>query len=210
MPKQVEKVQQEPAQPAIQSKPPKAEKRVVENTNGTTKITRQTASGTTIRYSVSSSADPSLANLSKPNPQPHPQTKQVISDQGNIHTLLKTNEFEHLREFKTDKKQPTGALIYFFLESQFRPVSSNYRGNNSRGGGRGRARGNFSNHVANKVKVPESDFDFQESNAKFSKEQPETGADSDDEGQKFYQKSCFFDDISCEAKERAENDGIDR
>ena len=86
MTNQVEKLQQEPA---IQSKPTKAEKQVAENTNGTTKITRQTASGTTIRYSVSSSADPSLTNLSKPNPQPHPQTKHVISDQGNIHILLK-------------------------------------------------------------------------------------------------------------------------
>lgn len=68
-----------------------------------------------------------------------------------------------------------------------------------------------------KIPIPDTDFDFESSNAKFDKselrEQGDADAgddDSDDPSKEnsFYEKtSSFFDNISCEAKDRAESGG---
>ncbi|KAL2214200.1 hypothetical protein CC79DRAFT_115731 [Sarocladium strictum] len=103
--------------------------------------------------------------------------------------------------------------------------------NAERGGaaGRGRGRGNRSGPTGTaKVEVPESDFDFMQSNAKFNKQDivkeaiagtppaempaeatPEVEEPATASGvQTAYNKtSSFFDNISSEARERAENNG---
>jgi protein LSM14 len=93
---------------------------------------------------------------------------------------------------------------------------------------RGRGRGG---HRAAKVEVPDADFDFAESNAKFNKEEvvkevasplhelaqdggeatpePESQATGTPDAPPAYNKSkSFFDNISSEAKDRAENNGM--
>lgn len=101
------------------------------------------------------------------------------------------------------------------------------RVNAVRGGGppnRGRGRGGKG--PGHKVEVPDSDFDFMQSNAKFNKEDvvkeaiaggsplPETSNDADPEDLEpesnpaAYNKTrSFFDNISSEAKDRADNGG---
>lgn len=102
------------------------------------------------------------------------------------------------------------------------------RVNAVRGGptGRGRGRGGpgGERRPGTKVEVPDSDFDFAQSNAKFSKESvvkeaaggsptvetPEASATEDPEatGPPAYNKtSSFFDNISSESKERQSNNG---
>ena len=56
-----------------------------------------------------------------------------------------------------------------------------------------------------KVVVPDSEFDFASANAKFDK----PSIQEESAGSVFYQKSSFFDDISCEVKDR-NSDNIDR
>ncbi|KAJ3184446.1 hypothetical protein HDU85_001751 [Gaertneriomyces sp. JEL0708] len=98
-------------------------------------------------------------------------------------------------------------------------------GHHRRGGpGRGGSRRPFvpRQQRHNRIPVPDSDFDFESANAKFNKTElvgeatkavtPETHEDVADHDEEdpdsgFYQKSSFFDNISCEAKERAEGDG---
>jgi hypothetical protein len=65
-----------------------------------------------------------------------------------------------------------------------------------------------------KIPIPDTDFDFEGSNAKFNRSEMSGGPndadyDSDDPAREnFYEKSSsFFDNISCEAKDRAENTG---
>ncbi|KAJ1560818.1 hypothetical protein HK096_007093, partial [Nowakowskiella sp. JEL0078] len=101
----------------------------------------------------------------------------------------------------------------------------NIRGGN--GGGRGGRRGNYSTPSTGfkpRIPVPESDFDFESMNAKFNKaelgkdndevDEPDnhalsSGGESDDNG--FYNKSIsFFDNISCEIKDRSEGERVDR
>lgn len=97
-----------------------------------------------------------------------------------------------------------------------------HAGRGGAAGGRGRGRGG---RPAGKVEVPDSDFDFAQSNAKFSKEDlvkeaiagpvSETAeAAAEDESQAspsvdpVYNKSkSFFDNISSEAKDRSSNNG---
>lgn len=91
--------------------------------------------------------------------------------------------------------------------------------------GRGRGRGGRPGGAA-KVEVPDSDFDFAQSNAKFNKDDiakeaiaggdtiESTGKpahkepDAETTGSNLYNKSrSFFDNISSESKDRAENNG---
>jgi protein LSM14 len=99
--------------------------------------------------------------------------------------------------------------------------------NPSRGGAPGRGRGRGGRPPAAKVDVPDSDFDFATSNAKFNKGDvvkeaiagspltetapagpseveapPPTGS-----GTAYNKSTSFFDNISSEARERAENGG---
>lgn len=111
-------------------------------------------------------------------------------------------------------------------------IKSNNRGNrNSRVNVRYSAHGNANptannnNNTANRVQIPNSDFDFETSNAKFNKDsilkevthphEEEQAVDysaiQDEEeviippADDFYNKTrSFFDNISCEAKERSE------
>jgi len=102
------------------------------------------------------------------------------------------------------------------------PTQHPHHGHHHHHSGRGRGRGGRGNSAP----VPKDDFDFEASNAKFSKDQlmkefekmklKEDDKPSEEaeviipEGNtgKFYDKtSSFFDDISCEAKERAESGG---
>lgn len=98
-----------------------------------------------------------------------------------------------------------------------------------RGRGRGGRGGYNGGHRGNRIPVPDSDFDFESANAKFNKTElaqaagPGEGSSTDDlpapegnstpndevddEQGNFYQKSSFFDNISCEARDRAEGDG---
>lgn len=94
-------------------------------------------------------------------------------------------------------------------------------------GGRGRGRGGRPGH---KIEVPDSDFDFASSNAKFNKEdvvkeaiagsplgdaaddtEPEAAvpgtSDSAADAQAYDKKRSFFDNISSEAKDRAGSGG---
>ncbi|KAI1820918.1 Scd6-like Sm domain-containing protein [Xylaria intraflava] len=97
------------------------------------------------------------------------------------------------------------------------------RVNATRGGpGRGRGRGGRGG-AQSKVEVPDSDFDFQTANAKFNKQElakaatsgPPVGdapnghaSETPDPQDGAYNKSkSFFDNISSEARERAENGG---
>ena len=97
-----------------------------------------------------------------------------------------------------------------------------------RGGGRGgRGRGSFGNGPrGNRIVIPDQDYDFESANAKFKKTDvaQEAGKDeksfsanegeqaSSEDGEElespttFYNKSSFFDDISCESKDRADGD----
>jgi len=103
------------------------------------------------------------------------------------------------------------------------------RQNNYRRGMNQRGRRNWNN--SKHISLPDSDFDFESANAKFKelsnkeadknekKEQTEDGAAQDGENQEengteektqenFYNKSSsFFDNISCESKDRAEEQG---
>jgi len=103
------------------------------------------------------------------------------------------------------------------------------RQNNYRRGSNQRGRRNWNN--SKQITIPDSDFDFETSNAKFKelsnkeadknekKEQTEEGNVQDGETQEesgaeekpqenFYNKSSsFFDNISCESKDRAEEQG---
>ncbi|KNC96681.1 uncharacterized protein SPPG_07894 [Spizellomyces punctatus DAOM BR117] len=107
------------------------------------------------------------------------------------------------------------------------------QGGHRRGGGRGNNRRGYPANPRNvRIPVPDSDFDFESANAKFNKTElaqeaaTKTGGDAspieaipppepsvshaeeeDEEGAGFYQKSSFFDNISCESKDRAEGDG---
>ncbi|KAJ3305262.1 hypothetical protein HDV03_001860 [Kappamyces sp. JEL0829] len=55
-----------------------------------------------------------------------------------------------------------------------------------------------------KMVIPTEEFDFEQSNAKFDRDEDE--AREDEPKQVFYNKSSFFDDISSEAKDRAANE----
>ena len=97
--------------------------------------------------------------------------------------------------------------------------------NAARGTSRTRTRGG--RHPPGKVEVPDADFDFASSNAKFNKEEvlkevkasPGTDATGGADGQDqvdaktpapapaYDKKASFFDNISSEAKDRAENGG---
>lgn len=97
--------------------------------------------------------------------------------------------------------------------------------NRGTSGGRGRGRGGRPGG-AGKVEVPDSDFDFAQSNAKFNKDDIAKEAiaggdtiespgepvhkepDAETTGSNLYNKSrSFFDNISSESKDRAENNG---
>lgn len=96
---------------------------------------------------------------------------------------------------------------------------------NAARGGPHRGRGRGTRHVAAKVEVPDVDFDFASSNAKFKKEEvlkeavtnPVIETPSGDENSKpeespstipaYDKKSSFFDNISSESRERTENGG---
>lgn len=97
------------------------------------------------------------------------------------------------------------------------------RVNAGRGGHSGRGRGRGGRPPVSKVEVPDSDFDFAQSNAKFNKddivkeadgqagataeeaEAPEQAADAPPPA--YSKASSFFDNISSEAKDRAETGG---
>ncbi|KAJ4269590.1 hypothetical protein NW762_001257 [Fusarium torreyae] len=103
------------------------------------------------------------------------------------------------------------------------------RVNAVRGGPAGRGRGRGGRPAAAKVAVPDSDFDFAQSNAKFNKqdvvkeaiagspleapehpdvtEQPEVHTTSDDVPVAYNKSRSFFDNISSESRERTENGG---
>jgi protein LSM14 len=104
-------------------------------------------------------------------------------------------------------------------------IKNNNRGNrNSKINVRYNAHGNQPNNTNNRVVVPKSDFDFESSNAKFDKDHilQEVSHPHDDENAEadngedeeevvipppddFYNRSkSFFDNISCEAKERSD------
>ncbi|KJK82171.1 hypothetical protein H634G_02364 [Metarhizium anisopliae BRIP 53293] len=102
-------------------------------------------------------------------------------------------------------------------------VHANRGTSSSRGRGRGGRQG------AAKVEVPDSDFDFAQSNAKFNKEdivkeaiasgdviespsetvikEPETHPGNTDPAGPYNKSRSFFDNISSESRERAENGG---
>ncbi|KAJ1670423.1 hypothetical protein EV182_008222, partial [Spiromyces aspiralis] len=101
------------------------------------------------------------------------------------------------------------------------------RGSNYRRGGSNYRRGNY--RGGNRLNVPDSDFDFESSNSKFNKDElikefASMGISTDEvkvgtveikesmvvipKAETYYDKSkSFFDDISCEAKERAQGQG---
>lgn len=99
------------------------------------------------------------------------------------------------------------------------------RVNAARGGQAGRGRGRGGRQQQAKVEVPDSDFDFDEANAKFNKTDlvkeaiagspiaepavaDSTVQDTDENPATAYnKKSSFFDNISSEAKDRADNNG---
>ncbi|KAJ3185653.1 hypothetical protein HDU87_000277 [Geranomyces variabilis] len=103
-----------------------------------------------------------------------------------------------------------------------------HNGRQQRGRGRGGGpRGAGTQMRTNRITVPDSDFDFEIANSKFNKtelanEAPKIGHDArrvddhdeddgnahahaDEHEQEVYQKSSFFDNISCESKDRAES-----
>ncbi|KLO93296.1 SCD6-suppressor of clathrin deficiency [Fusarium fujikuroi] len=103
------------------------------------------------------------------------------------------------------------------------------RVNAVRGGPASRGRGRGGRPPAAKVAVPDSDFDFAQSNAKFNKqdvvkeaiagspseapenpavaEQPEISTTTDDAAVAYNKSRSFFDNISSESRERTENGG---
>ncbi|KAF4499990.1 sum2 [Fusarium agapanthi] len=103
------------------------------------------------------------------------------------------------------------------------------RVNAVRGGPVNRGRGRGGRPAAAKVAVPDSDFDFAQSNAKFNKqdvvkeaiagspletpenpavaEQPEISTTTDDVAGAYNKSRSFFDNISSESRERTENGG---
>jgi protein LSM14 len=100
---------------------------------------------------------------------------------------------------------------------------------------RGSRRSYNQSYDRNRIPVPQSDFDFESSNAKFNKEEivkevvkkthphdqkeeePVDGHEEDEEedilippAESYYDKAkSFFDNISCETKERLEQQGPD-
>ncbi|PFH57528.1 hypothetical protein XA68_14896 [Ophiocordyceps unilateralis] len=102
------------------------------------------------------------------------------------------------------------------------------RVNASRGVTAGRGRGRGGRHGMQKVEVPDSDFDFQQSNAKFNRHEiakeaiagspmsekqveilanPEVEVVNGNPAIAYNKSKSFFDNISSEAKDRAENGG---
>ncbi|CAB4485040.1 hypothetical protein RhiirA5_376924 [Rhizophagus irregularis] len=105
----------------------------------------------------------------------------------------------------------------------------------NRRGGRGSRRSYNQNYDRNRIPVPQSDFDFESSNAKFNKEEivkevvkkihpndqkeeePVDGHEEEEEedilippAESYYDRNkSFFDNISCETKERLEQQGPD-
>ncbi|OAJ44376.1 hypothetical protein, variant [Batrachochytrium dendrobatidis JEL423] len=71
---------------------------------------------------------------------------------------------------------------------------------------------NFQNQRTQKTEIPDSEFDFESSNAKFDRaipEQAQTEATLNSDAQ-FYSKGGFFDNISCDSRDRVEGQWIDR
>ncbi|KAI9104100.1 Scd6-like Sm domain-containing protein [Phlyctochytrium arcticum] len=101
-------------------------------------------------------------------------------------------------------------------QGPFRPP----RGQYARSRGMGRPGPHPHHHQGGgKIPVPDSDFDFEGALAKFNKSEVATEAapttnpeardeDESSQDEEFYQKSSFFDNISCESKDR--NDGQNR
>ncbi|KAJ3039064.1 Ribosome biogenesis protein 1 [Rhizophlyctis rosea] len=108
---------------------------------------------------------------------------------------------------------------------------------NRRGTGRGGRRGFSHGPRGNRIVIPDQDFDFESANAKFNKTElvhevvkddkspvqegtlqegtpvpaaPVSDGEEAESPTAFYNKSSFFDDISCESKDRAEGDRVNR
>ncbi len=75
----------------------------------------------------------------------------------------------------------------------------------TRGGARGRGRGN----TDRTVKVPDSEYDIETANKKFVSLRPPSPT-SEVEVEEFYDKKSFFDNISCDAKDRGARTGFNQ
>ncbi|KAI9209773.1 Scd6-like Sm domain-containing protein [Polychytrium aggregatum] len=100
------------------------------------------------------------------------------------------------------------------------------QGFNNRRGGRGRGGRPHSGNVRNnRLPIPDSDFDFESSNAKFNKSELQTketreveheedddfeDGEEDHDSSAYNKSKSFFDNISCEARDRAEGEKTSR
>ncbi|KAJ3056639.1 hypothetical protein HK097_005563 [Rhizophlyctis rosea] len=160
----------------------------------------------------------SVPGGSRPNRQQQVQQQEGRIDDGQISG----------RETALDNDQQNEAPVNGSGEANARlpGVGAHLLQSNRRGGGRGgRGRGGFGPR-GNRIVIPDQDYDFESANAKFNKTDvaQEAGKDEksptaiegeqapSDDGEDlespttFYKKSSFFDDISCESKDRADGD----
>ncbi|KAI8926489.1 hypothetical protein BC831DRAFT_456423 [Entophlyctis helioformis] len=122
------------------------------------------------------------------------------------------------------QQQPSG-------EQQQQQRSYDGRGTRGRGGNRGAfnadgSRRHVANHTENgpsdqqhqnqhqprpqRIVVPDTEYDFESANAKFNKSEVVPREDHSPTEEVYYTKSSFFDNISCDSRDRAEAGSIDR
>ncbi|KAJ3244011.1 hypothetical protein HDU78_011586 [Chytriomyces hyalinus] len=179
-------------------------------------------------------SEKSIPPVTKPSEQPKPAVKAPQTAVQNVQDS-KADDFVTTEDFSdqmgnlkvSDARKPPHSN-----STQNQQENGQNSRNNSRGGhvnvnrgGRGGQRTNSQRNNANTFAVPSSDFDFESANAKFNKSEvvtirPANGVNADaadgnlqnlpttvDSNGSFYNKtSSFFDNISCEARDRAEGE----
>ncbi|KAG0356784.1 hypothetical protein BG005_004260 [Podila minutissima] len=148
---------------------------------------------------------PPPARSAKPQSHELSQSVEILAKQVSELNVAKDGEPVQHVENKTNRLPGMGGHL---LQS-----------NNNRRGGRHRGGAHGSMNNARAPAIPASDFDFETSNAKFHKDElaKEVGKTEDHEeeeeeevviphAEEFYDRSkSFFDNISCETKERMNN-----
>ncbi|KAG0010679.1 hypothetical protein BGZ81_002610 [Podila clonocystis] len=197
-PPQSQQYQQPPSQTQPQPPHPAPSKEVPE-----TKVKEEAHQDKSDSETIKPAPPP--ARSAKPQSHELSQSVEILAKQVSELNVAKDGESVQHVENKTNRLPGMGGHL---LQS-----------NNNRRGGRHRGGAHGSMNNARAPAIPTSDFDFETSNAKFHKDElaKEVGKTEDHEeeeeeevvipqAEEFYDRSkSFFDNISCETKERMNN-----
>lgn len=147
-----------------------------------------------------------------------------VQDQNKVAELAPVDSFPHSSQeaFPSDQPSYTNNGSERFVDNKNAPkdFNGNQRNNHNKNGPRQNQRnGPRNNRGKQGLTIPDSDFDFQAFNAQFNKEElkkefSEFGPNSNDgvsqDTRGFYdKKTSFFDNISCDSKNKAEGQNGD-